>query len=630
MSETAKKEFKTESKKLLDMMINSVYTHKEIFLRELISNASDALDKRHFKALDNTGSADTNGEYEIFIIPDKDKRTLTITDNGCGMTRDELENNLGTIAKSGSYDFKQDAQAKEKTEIIGQFGVGFYSAFMVADLITVVSRSVANDEAWKWQSAGVDGYSVEPAEKSSSGTEVVLHLREDTEDEKYSEYLEEYRIRELIRKYSDYIRYPIRMDIEETVKKEGTDDEYETVIKTATLNSMVPLWRRSRSEVTEDEYNKFYREKFYDYETPAKVVHFTVDGSVAFDALLFIPSHAPYDYYSKNYEKGLQLYSGGVLIMDKCSDLLPDYFGFVRGVIDSDNLALNISRETLQHDRQLKSIAKAVEKRIKNELTKMLESDREKYEKFFSSLGLQLKFGLYSDYGMHKDVLQDLVLFTSSNEKKLVTIKEYIGRMKEDQKSIYYACGSSIDAAAMLPQSEAVVDKGFEVFYLKDDVDEFALKALGEYDGKQFVNVCDQSLDISSDEEKESLKTENDTNTEMLTFMKDTLSGAVSEVKFSGSLKGHPVCLSSNGGISLEMEKVLNAMPDSDGNIKAEAVLEININHPLAESLKKLYYSDKDKLAKYTRILYSQARLIGGMSIDNPAELSNLVCELMM
>lgn len=630
MSETAKKEFKTESKKLLDMMINSVYTHKEIFLRELISNASDALDKRHFKALDDPEASAAGSEYEINIIPDKDKRTLTITDNGCGMTKDELENNLGTIAKSGSYDFKQDAVAKEKTEIIGQFGVGFYSAFMVADLITVVSRSCGCEEAWQWQSAGVDGYSVEPAEKSSCGTEVILHLREDTEDERYSEYLEEYRIRELIRKYSDYIRYPIRMDVQESVLKEGSEDEYETVIKTATLNSMVPLWRRSRSEVTEDEYNKFYREKFYDYEAPAKVVHFTVDGTVAFDALLFIPSHAPYDYYSKNYEKGLQLYSGGVLIMDKCSDLLPDYFGFVKGVIDSDNLALNISRETLQHDRQLKGIAKAVEKRIKNELAKMLESDREKYEKFFSSLGLQLKFGLYSDYGMHKDVLQDLVLFTSSNEKKLTTLKEYVGRMKEDQKSIYYACGSSIDAAAMLPQSEAVVDKGFEVLYLKDDVDEFALKTLGEYDGKQFVNVCDQSLDISSEEEKASLKTENDTNSEMLTFMKDTLSGAVTAVKFSGSLKDHPVCLSSDGGISLEMEKVLNAMPDANGNIKAETVLEINISHPLAESLKKLYFTDKDKLAKYTKILYSQARLIGGMAIDNPTELSNLVCELMM
>lgn len=630
MSETAKKEFKTESKKLLDMMINSVYTHKEIFLRELISNASDALDKRHFKALDNTGSADTSGEYEIFITPDKDKRTLTITDNGCGMTHDELENNLGTIAKSGSYDFKQDAAAKEKTEIIGQFGVGFYSAFMVADNITVISRSIDSDSAFKWQSSGVDGYSVEPAEKSSCGTEVVLHLREDTEDEKYSEYLEEYRIRELIRKYSDYIRYPIRMEVEESVLKEGSKDEYETVTKTATLNSMVPLWRRSRSEVTEEEYNKFYREKFYDYETPAKVIHFTVDGSVAFDALLFVPSHAPYDYYSKNYEKGLQLYSGGVLIMDKCSDLLPDYFGFVKGVIDSDNLALNISRETLQHDRQLKAIAKAVEKRIKSELTKMLESDREKYEKFFQSLGLQLKFGLYSDYGMHKEVLQDLVLFTSSNEKKLVTLKEYVSRMKEEQKSIYYSCGSSIEAAAMLPQCEAVVDKGFEVLYLKDDVDEFALKSLGEYDGKQFVNVCDQSLDISTDEEKASLKTENETNTEMLTFMKESLSGAVSEVKFSGSLKDHPVCLSSSGGISLEMEKVLNAMPDANGDIKAETVLEINVKHPLAESLKKLYYSDKDKLAKYTKILYSQARLIGGMQIDNPTELSNLICELMM
>lgn len=420
------------------------------------------------------------------------------------------------------------------------------------------------------------------------------------------------------------------MEVEESKLKEGSKDEYETVKTTATLNSMIPLWKRSSSEITEEEYNKFYREKFYDYEAPSKVLHFSVDGTAAFDALLFIPSHAPFDYYSKNYEKGLQLYSSGVLIMDKCSDLLPDYFGFVHGVIDSANLALNISRETLQHDRQLQVIARAVEKRIKNELTKMLENDREKYEKFYSSLGLQLKFGLYSNYGMHKDVLKDLVMFTSSNEKKLVTLKEYLGRMREEQKSIYYACGSSIDACAMLPQSEAVVDKGFEVLYLKDDVDEFALKALGEYEGKSFVNVSDQSLDISTEEEKESLKTENESNDGLLSFMKDSLSGAVSAVKFTNTLKDHPVCISSEGGISLEMEKVLNTMPDNDGSIKAQTVLEINLNHPIAQSLKKLYESDKDKLAKYSKILYAQARLIGGMEISNPTELSNLVCDLMV
>ncbi len=626
----AKKEFKTESKKLLDMMINSVYTHKEIFLRELISNASDALDKRHFRALNDSSASLENGEYEIWIVPDKEKKTLTITDNGCGMTRDELENNLGTIAKSGSYDFKQSDEAKEKTDIIGQFGVGFYSAFMVADLITVKSKVCGSDEAWQWQSSGVDGYTVEPCEKAEAGTEIILHLRDDNDDEKYSEYLDEYRIRELIRKYSDYIRYPIKMEVEESKLKEGSKDEYETVKTTATLNSMIPLWKRSSSEITEEEYNKFYREKFYDYEAPSKVLHFSVDGTAAFDALLFVPSHAPFDYYSKNYEKGLQLYSSGVLIMDKCSDLLPDYFGFVHGVIDSANLALNISRETLQHDRQLQVIARAVEKRIKNELTKMLENDREKYEKFYSSLGLQLKFGLYSNYGMHKDVLKDLVMFTSSNEKKLVTLKEYLGRMREEQKSIYYACGSSIDACAMLPQSEAVVDKGFEVLYLKDDVDEFALKALGEYEGKSFVNVSDQSLDISTEEEKESLKTENESNDGLLSFMKDSLSGAVSAVKFTNTLKDHPVCISSEGGISLEMEKVLNTMPDNDGSIKAQTVLEINLNHPIAQSLKKLYESDKDKLAKYSKILYAQARLIGGMEISNPTELSNLVCDLMV
>ncbi len=626
----AKKEFKTESKKLLDMMINSVYTHKEIFLRELISNASDALDKRHFRALNDSSASLESGEYEIWIIPDKERKTLTITDNGCGMAHDELEKNLGTIARSGSYDFKQSEDVKDKTDIIGQFGVGFYSAFMVSDLITVKSKACGSAEAWQWQSAGVDGYTVKPCDKADAGTEIILHLRDDNDDEKYSEYLDEYRIRELVRKYSDYIRYPIKMEVEESKLKEGSKDEYETVKTVATLNSMIPLWKRSASEITEEEYNKFYREKFYDYEAPSKVLHFSVDGTAAFDALLFIPSHAPFDYYSKNYEKGLQLYSSGVLIMDKCSDLLPDYFSFVHGVIDSANLALNISRETLQHDRQLQVIAKAVEKRIKNELAKMLENDREKYEKFYSSLGLQLKFGLYSDYGMHKDVLKDLVMFTSSNEKKLVTLKEYVGRMREEQKSIYYACGSSIEACAMLPQTETVVDKGYEVLYLKDDVDEFALKALNEYEGKSFVNVSDQSLDISTEEEKQSLKAENESSEAMLGFMKDSLSGSVSAVKFTNTLKDHPVCLSSEGGISLEMEKVLNTMPDNDGSIKAQTVLEINLNHPIAQSLKQLYESDKDKLAKYSKILYAQARLIGGMEIQNPTELSNMICDLMV
>lgn len=624
------KQFQTESKKLLDMMINSVYTHKEIFLRELISNASDAIDKRNFSSLSNPESALKDGEYRIFIILDNDNRTLTIMDNGCGMTKEELETNLGTIAKSGSYDFKQDENAKKNTDIIGQFGVGFYSAFMVADCIDVFSKSVNSGDAWKWQSHGVDGYTIEPCEMSEAGTRIVLHIRDDSDDEKYSEFLEEYRIRELVKKYSDYIRYPIKMDVSKSKLKEGSEDEYETVTETATLNSMIPLWKRSRSEITDDEYNKFYREKFYDYTPPAKVLHFSIDGSTTFDALLFIPSHAPYDYYTKSYEKGLQLYSSGVLIMDRCPDLLPDYFGFVHGLIDSPNLTLNISRETLQHDRQLQQISRSVEKKIKSELSKLLENDREAYEKFFSSLGLQLKFGVYSDYGMHKDVLQDLIMFTSSCEKKLVTLKEYVSRMREDQKSIYYACGSSIDSCAMLPQTEAVLDKGYEVLYLTDDVDEFALRAMNEYDGKSFVNVCDQSLDISDDSEKERIKEQNEQNSQVLSYMKEALGESVGSVRLSASLKNHPVCISSEGGISLEMEKVLNAMPDSEGSIKAHTVLEINAAHPICDKLIKLYQEDKDKLASYTKILYAQARLISGMSIDNPTELSDLVCSLMI
>ena len=623
-------EFKTESKKLLDMMINSVYTNKEIFLREIISNASDAIDKRQYMSLDNSDMSLSDGEYQIVIEKDADNRLLSIRDNGCGMSREELENNLGTIAKSGSYDFKQDSDAKDKTEIIGQFGVGFYSAFMVADSITVKSKVPGSKEAWQWSSSGVDGYELEPCELDEAGTIVTLHLRQDKDDESYSEFLDDYRIRSLIRKYSDYIRYPIRMEVEESRPKEGSENEYETVKATATLNSMVPIWRRSSSEVSQEEYNRFYRDKFFDYEPPVKVIHFSVDGTTPFEALLFIPSHAPYDYYTKMYEKGLSLYSNGVMIMEKCPELLPDHFGFVHGIIDSDSLTLNISRETLQHNRQLTNIERAVEKRIKSELLKLLESDRDKYTGFFEALGLQLKYGLYADFGVNKDTLKDLVMFYSSNDKKLTTLKEYVGRMKEDQKAIYYACGSSIDAAAMLPQAEAVIDRGYEVLYLKDDVDEFALKTLSEYDGKTFTNVSDQSLDISSEEEKANLKTENDSNNEMLDYIKTSLGDKVSSVRFSSSLKDHPVCLSSEGGISLEMEKVLNSMPQNDRPVKAETILEINVSHPIAESLKKLYFKDKDKLASYSKILYAQAKLIGGMEIDNPTELSNLVCELMV
>ena len=625
----AKKQFKTESKKLLDMMVNSIYTHREIFLRELISNASDALDKLYYRSLTDEAVTQAKDAYEIRLTPDKEARTLTISDNGCGMSREELENNLGTIAKSGSFDFKQDEAAKEKVDIIGQFGVGFYSAFMVADEITVRSRAFGADEAWQWQSEGVDGYTVSPCERDAHGTEIVLHIRPDGEEEKYTDFLEEYRLRALVRKYSDYIRYPVRMQVEERRPKEGAEGEYETVTTDATLNSMVPLWKRPSSEITAEEYNTFYREKFFDYEAPVKTIHSKSEGSATFSSLLFIPAHAPYDYYTKNFEKGLQLYSSGVLITEKCADLLPDYFSFVRGLVDSADLSLNISREMLQHDHQLKLIARTVEKKIKSELAKLMEADREAYEKFYRAFGLQLKFGVYTDFGMHKEALKDLLLFTSSNEKKLVSLKEYVARMKEEQKAIYYAAGDTVEAAAMLPQAEAAVDRGYEVLYLTDDVDEFALRSLDEYDGHKLTNVSGEAFDIATDEEKETLKTENEKAEDLFKAMKETLGDKVGAVRFSSALKNHPVTLASTGGISLEMEKVLNAMPNAEG-VKAEAVLEINLSHPIAERLKDLYKTDRDRLAACTRILYAQARLIGGMSVENPTEISNLICDLML
>ena len=631
-----KKQFRTESQKLLDMMINSIYTHKEIFLRELISNASDAIDKLYYRSLTDDAVTLTRGDYEIRIETDRDARTLTISDNGCGMTADELENNLGTIAKSGSYDFKHENEQKEDVDIIGQFGVGFYSAFMVSDKITVTTRAFGSDTAWVWQSEGVDGYTMTEGEKDTVGTEIVLHLREDTENEKYSEYLDTWRIKSLVKKYSDYIRYPIRMDVTTEKLKEGVDpssdaeDKYESVTTTETLNSMTPLWKKRAQEVTEEEYASFYRDKFYDFEAPAKTIHFKSEGTATFDAMLFIPAKAPFNYYTKDFEKGLQLYSSGVLIMEKCADLLPDYFSFVRGLADSADLSLNISRELLQHDHQLKFIAKAIEKKIKNELAKMLENDREKYEAFWQAFGMQLKFGLYADYGQHKDVLQDLVLFTSSAEKKLVTLKEYVSRMKEDQKSIYYACGETVDKIEMLPQCEAVTGKGYEVLYLTDDVDEFALKMLMSYDDKNFVNVCAEELDISTEEEKEAVKAENESSEDMLNAMKEALGDAVSAVRFTNALKNHPVCLTSEGGLSVGMEQVLNRMPSGEEAVKAQIVLEINASHAIADKLKSLYVYDRDKLSAYAKILYAQARLIGGMSIDNPAELSSLVCDLMI
>ena len=647
-----KKQFKTESKKLLDMMVNSIYTHKEIFLRELISNASDAIDKLHFRSLTDDSVTVKSDEYEIRLTPDKDARTLTITDNGCGMTKDELENNLGTIAKSGSFEFKNDPEnAKDEKEqeidIIGQFGVGFYSAFMVADKITVTSKAYGAKEAFKWESEGADGYTLEACEKEEPGTQIVLHLKEDTEDDKYSEYLEEYTLKNLIKKYSDYIRYPIRMITEHEKLKEGSEDEYEKISEDETLNSMIPIWKKDTSDVTDEEYAGFYKDKFFDFEDPLKIIRQKAEGTSEYIALLFIPARAPFDYYSKDFEKGLQLYSSGVMIMDKCKDLLPDYFSFVRGLVDSSDLSLNISREMLQHDRQLKIIAKALEKKIAGELSKMLTDEREKYEKFFENFGTQLKWGIYSSYGGNKELLEDLLLFKSSYEpaedekkedseekeykNKLVSLKEYVSRMKEGQDKIYFASGESVNKIKFLPQVESVTSKGYEVLYLTEDIDEFTMQMLRNYDEKEFLNVCKDSLDLSTEEEKEQIKTENESKADMFKFMKESIGDKVARVQFTNSLTNHAVCLSSEGDISVEMEKVLSKMPDADDKqIKAETVLEVNVNHPIAKTLGELFEKDKDKLATYSRILYAQACLINGMPLDNPSEVSEMVCGLMV
>ena len=624
----AKKQFKAESKKLLDMMINSIYTNKDIFLRELISNASDALDKLYYRSLSDNESGLSRDDFKIQLKIDKENRTLTVSDNGCGMSKEELESNLGTIAKSGSLDFKSGIEGKSEVEIIGQFGVGFYSAFMVSDTVTVVSRVHGTDEAYQWESSGADGYTIKETEKDEPGTVITLKIKEKTEEFDYDKYLEQYTIEDIVKKYSDYIRYPIMMDMTESKLKEGTEDEYETVVTPTQLNSMVPLWRKNKNEITEEEYDEFYKSKFYDYEKPLLTVHSKTEGQVTYDALLLVPSHAPFDYYTKSYEKGLQLYSNGVLIMDKCADLLPDYFSFVKGLVDSADLTLNISRETLQQDHILKIIAKNLEKKIKSELEKMLKNKREDYETFYKAFGLQLKYGVYSNYGMNKDVLQDLLLFWSSSEKKLVTLKEYASRMKEEQKSIYFACGETNDKIDMLLQADAVKEKGFEILYCTDDVDEFALQMLREYDGKTFMNICADKLDLDTEEEKEELKKENEDTKELRDFMKETLGDSVSEVVFTNKLKNYPVCLTSEGMLSLEMEKVLASMPNSNG-MKAQIVLEINREHPIAGKLKSLFEEDKEKVKKYTKILYAQGCLIGGKTIENPAEFSELVSELM-
>jgi chaperone protein htpG len=621
-----KREFKTESKRILDLMINSIYTNKEIFLRELISNSSDALDKLYYLSLTNKDIKVNKDDLFIRVDYNKDKRTITISDNGTGMTEEELENNLGVIAESGSLKFKEENKEQNDVNIIGQFGVGFYSAFMVSDKVTVESKSYKDDKATIWESAGVDGYTLSPSDKKDNGTIITLHLKEDTEDYNYSELLSEYKLRGIIKKYSDYISYPIKMEVENSRKKEDSD-EYETYKEVITVNSMIPLWKRNKKDITEEEYNNFYSDKFFDYDKPLDVLHFNIEGNVNYNALLYIPSHAPYDYYSKEYEKGLQLYTNGVLIMDKCSELLPDYFSFVRGVIDTEDIPLNISRETLQDDKNIKLIAKSIESKVKNELLDLLKNNRDKYLEFYKAFGMQLKFGIYNDYGMHKDKLEDLIMFYSSGEKKLITLDEYVNKLKEEDKNIYYCAGETVDKIDMLPQVEGIKDK-HEVLYLTDYVDEFAIMAIHEYKGKTFVNVTNESTDLSTDEEKEKINKENTDNKDMLEEMKKVLEGNVEEVKLTNKLKSHPVCLTTTGEVSTSMEKVINAMP-TDEKIKANEVLEINASHKIVDKLKDLYKNDKDEFTKYTKVIYYEARLIEGLPIDNPTELSNLMCDIM-
>lgn len=625
----SKKEFKAESKRVLDLMINSIYTNKEIFLRELISNASDAIDKLYYRSLTKKDVTLNQSSLEIDLKLDKENKNIIIKDNGCGMTEKELEENLGTIAKSGSLKFKEENEKKEDIDIIGQFGVGFYSSFMVSDKVTVKTKSPDDEKAHVWVSEGIDGYTIDECDKKDIGTEIILHLKDDTDDEKYSEFLDEYKVKELIKKYSDYIRYPIKMETTHTKLKEGTKDEYEDVKEMETLNSMTPLWKRKKSEITEEEYEDFYTSKFNDWEKPLKIIHIAVEGQYSYNALLFIPNHLPYDYYTKEYEKGLQLYSNGVLIMDKCADLLPDYYGFVKGLVDSQDLSLNISREMLQHDRQLKVMAKNIENKIKAELEKMLNENREEYEKFFAIYGTQLKFGTYADYGMNKDKLKDLLLFKSSKEEKLVTLKEYIERAKEGQDTIYYASGETVDKIKGLPQVESVSDKGYEILYLTENVDEFVLQILVEYEGKKFKNVCADNIDMGTEEEKAALKKINDENKEMLDTMKEALKGDVQDIKFTDRLTKHPVCLTTEGGLSIEMAKTINNQMGANEAVKAQTVLEINKDHVIVSKLKELFNSDKEELKKFTKILYSQAKLIEGLTIENPTEYSNWICELL-
>ena len=629
----AMKEFQAESKRLLDLMINSIYTHKEIFLRELISNASDAIDKLYYRTLEDGATGLSREDFSIQLAVDKEARTLSISDNGIGMTQEELDNNLGVIARSGSLQFKQEAEKKDEVDIIGQFGVGFYSAFMVSSRVAVDTKAFGSDEAWHWESTGLDGYEITPGAKADRGTTITLYLKEDSEDENYSEFLDQFRLQDLVKKYSDYIRYPIRMEVSHTHVKEGTgvdgkDPEYETHTEVETLNSMTPIWKKAKSEVTDEEMNAFYKEKFYDWQDPLKVIRTSTEGAATYTTLLFIPSHAPMDYYTREYEKGLQLYASGVLIMDKCADLLPDCFSFVKGLVDSQDLSLNISREMLQHDRQLKLIASRLEKKIASELQSMLNNDREKYEQFWKAFGLQMKYGLYDNYGAKKDELKDLVLFTSSAEKKLTSLKEYVSRMKPEQKYIYYGCGETVERVLSLPQAETLQEKGFEMLCLTDNVDEFALRMLMKYDDKEFRNISSDDLELESTEEKEKVKELAEENKDMLAFVKESLGDKVKDVRLSGKLKSHAVCITTDGMISTEMEKVLNAMPAQE-KIKAQRVLEINGEHPIFQRLQELYQSDKERLKLYAEILYDQALLLEGISLEDPSDFSQKLCQLL-
>ena len=623
-----KKQFKAESKKLLDLMIHSIYTNKEIFLRELISNASDAIDKLYYLSLTDKKLKVKKEDLKINLAFDKENRTITITDNGIGMNKAELEKNLGTIAESGSLLFKTENEHKKDIDVIGQFGVGFYSSFMVSKEVEVISKKYDEDKFHLWKSSGTSGYSIDDIDTDGDfSTKIVLYLKDDTDEENYSEYLDQYKLQTIVKKYSNYITYPIVMNVTKSVLKEGSKDEYEDKTTEETLNSMIPIWKKNRKDVSDEDYNNFYKDSYHDYDDPSLIITSSVEGRCSYKSLMFIPSHTSYDMYTKEFKKGLSLYSNGVLIMDKCEDLLPDYFSFVKGLVDSEDISLNISREILQQNHQVELIAKSIETKIKKELETMLRDDREKYDNFFKNFGMQLKFGIYNDYGMHKDVLKDLIMFYSSTEKKLVTLSEYVSRMKEGQDKIFYACGESVDKIDLLPQVENVKDKGYEVLYLTEYVDEFAIQMLMDYEGKKFANVSSEALDLDTEDEKKELEEKNSSNKEMFDEMTSLLDNEIKEVRFTNKLKNHPVCLTSKGNVSIEMEKVMNSMPTGE-KVNAEKVLEINENHPIVSKLEDLYKNNKEEFDNYTRILYQQARLIEGLPVDNPTELTNLICNV--